>query len=265
GWLWDPGRGQAPRTVASPPRDSTRRIFVAVSASPPCAESEASDGSALRRLLWPRRVQGQRHRLSPVAGRWTAAPPGGAHVRHLHPRAAAAGRLAQRRRLHPRHDGVDRHLVAARLQAPGGELRAVGGERAACEDGAGPQDGRARQRVARPAPRARPAPPELRAAGGAARAARRRPLPQALDRGARPGSNRVLKVLETANIKLGSVVANVLGVSARAMLKALLAAAGTPDELPHLAQRSLWRKRPVLAEALTGRITAHHRFMLDQL
>ena len=78
-------------------------------------------------------------------------------------------------------------------------------------------------------------------------------------------ANRVLKVLETANIKLGSVVANVLGVSARAMLKALIAGAGTPEELADLAQRSLRRKRPVLAEALTGRITAHHRFLLDQL
>jgi transposase len=78
-------------------------------------------------------------------------------------------------------------------------------------------------------------------------------------------ANRVLKVLETANIKLGSVVTTVLGVSARAMLKALIAGAGTPEELAELAQRSLRRKRPALAEALTGRVTAHHRFMLDHL
>jgi transposase len=78
-------------------------------------------------------------------------------------------------------------------------------------------------------------------------------------------ANRVLKVLETANIKLGSGVTNVLGVSARAILKALIAGAGTPEERADLAQRSLRRKRPVLAEALTGRITAHHRFMPDQL
>jgi transposase len=78
-------------------------------------------------------------------------------------------------------------------------------------------------------------------------------------------ANRVLKVLETANIKLGSVVTNVLGVSARAMLKALIAAAGAPAELAELSQRSLRRKRPALAEALTGRVTAHHRFMLEHL
>jgi transposase len=78
-------------------------------------------------------------------------------------------------------------------------------------------------------------------------------------------ANRVLKVLETANIKLGSVVTKVLGVSARAMLKALIAGDGAPEELAELAQRSLRRKRPALAEALTGRVTAHHRFMLDHL
>src|SRR5262249_9006782 len=46
---------------------------------------------------------------------------------------------------------------------------------------------------------------------------------------------------------------------------ALIAGAGTPAELAELAQRSLRRKRPALAEALTGRVTAHHRFLLAQL
>ena len=65
------------------------------------------------------------------------------------------------------------------LQPPRGELRALPGERPAREDGAGPQDGCARQRVARPAARTRAAPPQLRAPGGAARAPRRGALPQA--------------------------------------------------------------------------------------
>jgi transposase len=78
-------------------------------------------------------------------------------------------------------------------------------------------------------------------------------------------ANRVLQVLETANIKLGRVVTHVLGVSARAMVKALIAATGTPAEWAELAQRSLRRKRPALTEALTGRVTAPHRFMLTQL
>jgi transposase len=78
-------------------------------------------------------------------------------------------------------------------------------------------------------------------------------------------ANRVQKVLETANIKLGSVVTDVLGVSARAMLKALIAGTGTPDELAELAQRRMRRKRAALGEALTGRVSAHHRFLLAQL
>jgi transposase len=78
-------------------------------------------------------------------------------------------------------------------------------------------------------------------------------------------ANRVQKVLETANIKLASVVTDVLGVSARAMLKALIAGTGTPAELAELAQRRMRRKRAALGEALTGRVTAHHRFMLENL
>src|SRR5262249_20814410 len=80
-----------------------------------------------------------------------------------------------------------------------------------------------------------------------------------------PGADRVLEGPGTGNIQLGSVATAVLGVSARAMLKALIAGAGTPAELAELAQRSLRRKRPALAEALTGRVTAHHRFLLAQL
>jgi transposase len=78
-------------------------------------------------------------------------------------------------------------------------------------------------------------------------------------------ANRVEKVLETANIKLASVVTDVLGVSARAMLKALIAGTDTPEELAELAQRRMRRKRAALGEALTGRVTAHHRFMLENL
>jgi len=57
-------------------------------------------------------------------------------------------------------------------------------------------------------------------------------------------ANRVQKVLETANIKLGSVVTTVLGVSARAMLKALITGEGAPEQLADLAKRRLRRKPP---------------------
>jgi transposase len=75
-------------------------------------------------------------------------------------------------------------------------------------------------------------------------------------------ANRIHKILETANIKLASVVTTVLGVSARAMIKALIAGAGTPEQVADLAKRSLRRKRAALGEALTGHVTAQHRFLL---
>lgn len=78
-------------------------------------------------------------------------------------------------------------------------------------------------------------------------------------------ANRLQKTLETANIKLSSVVTDILGVSARGMIKALIAAEGSPDEIAGLGQRALRHKRAELGAALTGRVTAHHRFLLAQL
>ncbi len=76
--------------------------------------------------------------------------------------------------------------------------------------------------------------------------------------------NRLQKTLEGANIKLASVVSDVLGVSARAMLAEL--AAGTEDAavLADLAVGQLREKLPELERALTGRMGAHQRFMLSQ-
>ena len=74
--------------------------------------------------------------------------------------------------------------------------------------------------------------------------------------------NRLQKTLEGANIKLASVVSDVTGVSARAMLEGLAAGATEPMELANLAVRQLKRKRAELEQALTGRMSAHQRFML---
>src|SRR3954468_10109433 len=54
--------------------------------------------------------------------------------------------------------------------------------------------------------------------------------------------NRTLKLLESANIKLASVVSEVFGVSGRAMLKALIENTATPQEMADLARRKLRRK-----------------------
>src|SRR5215213_5356835 len=74
--------------------------------------------------------------------------------------------------------------------------------------------------------------------------------------------NRLLRLLETANIKLASVMSDVFGVSGRAMLKALIAGGATPEEIAALARGQLRRKRAALIEALTGGIEEHHRFLL---
>jgi transposase len=78
-------------------------------------------------------------------------------------------------------------------------------------------------------------------------------------------ANRIQKVLEDANIKLASVATNVLGVSGRAMLEALVAGQANPDALAELAQRKLRAKIPQLRLALHGRVTEHHRFLLRLL
>lgn len=78
-------------------------------------------------------------------------------------------------------------------------------------------------------------------------------------------ANRVQKVLEDANIKLGSVASDVLGVSGRDMLRALVEGEEDAGALAELARRRLREKIPQLRVALEGRFTEHHRFMLRML
>jgi transposase len=78
-------------------------------------------------------------------------------------------------------------------------------------------------------------------------------------------ANRIQKVLEDANIKLGSVASDVLGVSGREMLQAIVAGEGDPEKLADLARRRLRAKIPELQLALRGRVTDHHRFLLRLL
>jgi transposase len=74
--------------------------------------------------------------------------------------------------------------------------------------------------------------------------------------------NRTLKLLETANIKLASVAADVFGVSGLAMLRALASGATMAKEMADLARGRMRRKLAPLAAALDGRVTDHHRFLL---
>jgi transposase len=77
--------------------------------------------------------------------------------------------------------------------------------------------------------------------------------------------NRVQKVLEDANIKLASVATDVMGVSGRAMIGALIAGNTAADDMAELARKRLRAKLPELRQALDGRVTDHHRFQLRML
>jgi transposase len=73
---------------------------------------------------------------------------------------------------------------------------------------------------------------------------------------------RIEKVLEDAGIKLSSVATDIMGVSGRAMLAALIAGTATPAAMADLAQRRMRSKIPALTEALTGRFTPHHGYLI---
>jgi transposase len=76
--------------------------------------------------------------------------------------------------------------------------------------------------------------------------------------------NRLHKTLEGANLKLGDVAANIVGVSGRQMLAALVTGEEDPAVLAQLARGRLREKRPDLERALAGRVGAHQRFLLAQ-
>ena len=78
-------------------------------------------------------------------------------------------------------------------------------------------------------------------------------------------ANRIQKTLEDANIKLASVATDVLGVSGRQMLQALIQGNRSAQHMAELARGRMRSKVPQLAEALDGRVNEHHRFMLRML
>lgn len=75
--------------------------------------------------------------------------------------------------------------------------------------------------------------------------------------------NRVQKTLEDANVKLGSVLSDVFGVSGQRMLEALLEGRSNPQELAEMARQRARQKIPQIIESLSGhRLSEHHRFMI---
>ena len=77
--------------------------------------------------------------------------------------------------------------------------------------------------------------------------------------------SRVQKILEEANVKLGSVATDVLGVSGRLILNGLVAGEQDAAKLADLAVGVLRKKRDQLAQALSGKVNDHHRLMLRKL
>ena len=71
-------------------------------------------------------------------------------------------------------------------------------------------------------------------------------------------SSRIQKILEDGNLKLGSVLSNILGKSGRAILHALINGERNPETLADLAEGTARKKRAELTEALRGRIRDHH-------
>ena len=78
-------------------------------------------------------------------------------------------------------------------------------------------------------------------------------------------AQRLDKVLQDAGIKLSSVASDVLGVSGRAMLEALVHGTTDPEVLADLARGRLRKKLPALRQALAGRFRPHHAFLVSQL
>ena len=77
--------------------------------------------------------------------------------------------------------------------------------------------------------------------------------------------NRLCKVLEDAGVKLTSVVTDVMGVSGRAMVRALTEGTTDPVVLADLARGTLRQKLPALRRALQGRFRPHHAFLIEQI
>jgi len=73
---------------------------------------------------------------------------------------------------------------------------------------------------------------------------------------------RIQKTLEEANIKLDSVISDILGLSGRKMIEAMIAGVTSPAKLAALADRRIKASRKELHDALHGRLTDHHRFLL---
>src|SRR5512144_3179272 len=149
--------------------------------------------------------------------------------------------------------------LEAGLAHPGrGRLRVDPGERGACEERTGSQDRHRRRGLARGSVGPWPDPRELRPGAGAAGNPHALAHPEA----ARPREDRPCPAApENAGGRQHQAgLTDVIGVSGRAMIEALIAGESDPAALARLAPRRLKASPGKLSEALRGRVTPHHRF-----
>ena len=78
-------------------------------------------------------------------------------------------------------------------------------------------------------------------------------------------ANHIQKLIESANLKLGQVASDALGVSGKLMLRALAAGETDAEKMSQMARGVLKRKQPQLEQALEGRLTEAQRWILGQL
>ncbi len=164
-------------------------------------------------VLYPRCAGLDVHKETVVAGvRLAAAGPVQTEVRRFDTTTpgllALSAWLAGGVRLHPCHDGGDRHLLEAGLAHP----------------------------------------------------RRRRHNPDSGQQASHV--QRIQKTLEDANLKLGSVLTQIMGMSGRAILQALIDGKRDPDKLLALVRRGVKAPPDKLRAALQGRVTERHRFLL---
>ena len=172
------------------------------------------------------------------------------------PGAARTGRLAGRARLHARGDGSHRRVLEAGVARAGGEFELVLANAAHIKQRARAQDRRQRRHVDRRSARARPDPRQLRAAAGRSRSCATSPARASNScASVAQHSQRIQKMLEDANLKLGSVVSDILGKSGRAMLDAIVAGRAIPSAWPRASPARQGKPR----RAARSAARAHHR------
>src|SRR5829696_884291 len=153
--------------------------------------------------------------------------------------------------VHACGDGEHRSLLEADLQPAGGGFHPAFDQCSAHQDRPGPQDRCQGLRVDRRVPQARPVAGKLRARTIPKGVAGTHPLPHGLVRERAAEVSRLHKTLEGANIKLASVATDIMGKSARQMLKALIAGSTDASEMAQLARGKLRAKIPQLEQALS--------------